>query len=61
MMAGQPFTRTNPLDVVRNEMFKTEERMLPCMVRMTRVTGLAWLFRGKNNNLSTVRGLCFLC
>jgi len=41
---------TNPLDVVRNEMFKTEEGMIPCMTRMTRETGAAWLFRGINKN-----------
>mmetsp|Transcript_87244 Transcript_87244/g.182592 ORF Transcript_87244/g.182592 Transcript_87244/m.182592 type:complete len:274 (-) Transcript_87244:277-1098(-) len=41
---------TNPLDVVRNEMFKTEEKMIPCMVRMTKETGLMWFFRGINKN-----------
>lgn len=41
---------TNPLDVVRNEMFKTEERMVPCMTRMTKETGAGWLFRGINKN-----------
>ena len=30
---------TNPLDVVRNEMFKTEEGMIPCMVRMSKEAG----------------------
>lgn len=41
---------TNPLDVVRNEMFKTEERMIPCAVRMSKETGARWLFRGINKN-----------
>lgn len=41
---------TNPLDVVRNEMFKTEEKMLPCMARMTKETGLKWFLRGINKN-----------
>jgi len=41
---------TNPLDVVRNEMFKTEERMIPCMVRMSRETGLRWFARGIGKN-----------
>lgn len=41
---------TNPLDVVRNEMFKTEEGMIPCMTRMTKETGIAWFFRGINKN-----------
>lgn len=41
---------TNPLDVVRNEMFKTEEAMIPCMVRMTKESGFKWFFRGINKN-----------
>lgn len=41
---------TNPLDVVRNEMFKTEERMVPCMVRMSKEDGAKWLFRGIGKN-----------
>lgn len=41
---------TNPLDVVRNEMFKTEERMIPCMVRMSQETGAKWLLRGIGKN-----------
>lgn len=41
---------TNPLDVVRNEMFKTEERMIPCMSRMSKETGAMWLVRGMNKN-----------
>jgi len=41
---------TNPLDVVRNEMFKTEEKMLPCMARMSKETGFMWLLRGINKN-----------
>merc|ERR1712113_1024643 len=45
---------TNPLDVVRNEMFITEERMLPCMARMSRETGPKWLFRGMQKNYIAV-------
>merc|ERR1719420_1635309 len=37
---------TNPLDVVRNEMFKTEEGMVTCAMRMSRETGPRWLWRG---------------
>uniref|UniRef100_A0A7S4QUA9 Mitochondrial carrier protein n=1 Tax=Alexandrium monilatum TaxID=311494 RepID=A0A7S4QUA9_9DINO len=41
---------TNPLDVVRNEMFKTEEGMVPCMVRMSRESGVKWFARGIGKN-----------
>lgn len=41
---------TNPLDVVRNEMFKTEEGMVTCMARMSREDGAKWLFRGIGKN-----------
>jgi len=41
---------TNPLDVVRNEMFKTEEGMVACMSRMSREDGPKWLFRGIGKN-----------
>jgi hypothetical protein len=45
---------TNPLDVVRNEMFKTEEGMVPCAVRMTKETGARWLMRGMQKNYIAV-------
>lgn len=41
---------TNPLDVVRNEMFKTEEGMVSCISRMTKETGVRWWFRGMGKN-----------
>mmetsp|Transcript_61481 Transcript_61481/g.146637 ORF Transcript_61481/g.146637 Transcript_61481/m.146637 type:complete len:273 (-) Transcript_61481:114-932(-) len=41
---------TNPLDVVRNEMFKTEEGMVNCMMRMSKETGPKWLLRGIGKN-----------
>mmetsp|Transcript_76042 Transcript_76042/g.137269 ORF Transcript_76042/g.137269 Transcript_76042/m.137269 type:complete len:273 (+) Transcript_76042:59-877(+) len=41
---------TNPLDVVRNEMFKTEEGMVPCIGRMSREDGPKWLLRGIGKN-----------
>eukprot|EP00445_Apocalathium_hangoei_P020033 CAMPEP_0203898260 /NCGR_PEP_ID=MMETSP0359-20131031/40817_1 /ASSEMBLY_ACC=CAM_ASM_000338 /TAXON_ID=268821 /ORGANISM="Scrippsiella Hangoei, Strain SHTV-5" /LENGTH=83 /DNA_ID=CAMNT_0050821305 /DNA_START=47 /DNA_END=299 /DNA_ORIENTATION=- len=34
----------------KEEMFKTEEKMLPCMARMSKETGFMWLFRGINKN-----------
>lgn len=45
---------TNPLDVVRNEMFKTEEGMVGCSIRMTKETGLRWFGRGIGKNLLAV-------
>lgn len=45
---------TNPLDVVRNEMFKTEEGMIGCSMRMTQETGLRWFGRGVGKNLLAV-------
>ncbi|CAK9044348.1 unnamed protein product, partial [Durusdinium trenchii] len=45
---------TNPLDVVRNEMFKTEEGMVACMMRMSKedgnLSGPMWLLRGIGKN-----------
>jgi len=41
---------TNPLDVVRNEMFKTEEGMVACMMRMSKESGPSWLLRGIGKN-----------
>mmetsp|Transcript_113096 Transcript_113096/g.200554 ORF Transcript_113096/g.200554 Transcript_113096/m.200554 type:complete len:285 (+) Transcript_113096:71-925(+) len=45
---------TNPLDAVRNEMFKTEEGMIQALVRMTRETGPRWLMRGWEKNMLAV-------
>jgi len=45
---------TNPLDVVRNEMFKTEEGMVPCALRMSREDGAKWLMRGMRKNAIAV-------
>jgi len=45
---------TNPLDVIRNEMFKTEEGMVPCAMRMSRETGMSWLGRGMQKNYVAV-------
>merc|ERR1711953_599261 len=45
---------TNPLDVVRNEMFKTEEGMIPCAMRMSQETGASWLLRGMQKNYIAV-------
>merc|ERR1719482_2396018 len=45
---------TNPLDVVRNEMFKTEEGMVTCAMRMSREDGFRWLGRGMQKNYVAV-------
>lgn len=45
---------TNPLDVVRNEMFKTEEGMVTCAMRMSRESGPQWLLRGMRKNVIAV-------
>merc|ERR1719231_448285 len=45
---------TNPLDVVRNEMFKTEEGMIACATRMTKESGLRWFMRGMQKNYIAV-------
>lgn len=45
---------TNPLDALRNEMFKTEERLSVAAMRMTRETGLRWFLRGCEKNLIAV-------
>jgi hypothetical protein len=45
---------TNPLDALRNEMFKTEERLSVAALRMTRETGLWWFLRGCEKNLIAV-------
>jgi hypothetical protein len=41
---------TNPFDVVRNEMFKTEEGMVACITRMTKEHGINWGMRGMGKN-----------
>jgi hypothetical protein len=45
---------TNPLDVVRNEMFKTEESMVACAVRMSKESGVRWMWRGMQKNYIAV-------
>jgi len=45
---------TNPFDAVRNEMFKTEEGLVPAVVRMSRESGPKWLLRGCEKNLIAV-------
>jgi hypothetical protein len=45
---------TNPLDALRNEMFKTEEGLIAAATRMTRETGLRWFLRGCEKNLIAV-------
>jgi hypothetical protein len=45
---------TNPLDVVRNEMFKTEESMVACATRMTKESGFKWFLRGMQKNYVAV-------
>jgi hypothetical protein len=45
---------TNPLDVVRNEMFITEEGMVPCLKRMTQEQGFKWFGRGLAKNMVAV-------
>lgn len=56
---------TNPFDAVRNEMFKTEEGLLPAMTRLSRETGPRWLWRGFGKNLiavaAPVASTIFLC
>lgn len=41
---------TNPFDVARNEMFKTEEGMIKCIVRMSKEDGPKWGLRGIGKN-----------
>jgi len=45
---------TNPLDVIRNEMFKTDEGMVTTTRRLMRREGLAFLWRGMGRNLVAV-------
>lgn len=45
---------TNPVDVVRNEMFKTSENLVPTYLRLRREEGLRWLLRGCEKNIIAV-------
>lgn len=45
---------TNPLDVVRNEMFKTEEAVAPTVRRLWKLEGAGFMFRGMQRNLIAV-------
>jgi hypothetical protein len=45
---------TNPLDVIRNEMFKTDESTVATTRRLLRREGLAFVYRGMGRNLVAV-------
>lgn len=45
---------TNPLDVIRNEMFKTDESTLATTRRLLQREGLAFVYRGMGRNLVAV-------
>ena len=45
---------TNPLDVIRNEMFKTEEGAMTTVRRLMKRDGLSFLHRGMGRNLIAV-------
>ena len=45
---------TNPLDVIRNEMFKTEEGMLATIRRLHAAEGISFCKRGLQRNLIAV-------
>ena len=45
---------TNPMDVVRNEMFKTELGLVECLHHLRASSGWAWLSRGMAKNLTAV-------
>ena len=45
---------TNPLDVIRNEMFKTEESATLTVQRLFRREGFSFLHRGLGRNLLAV-------
>merc|ERR1712194_166985 len=45
---------TNPLDVLRNEMFKTEESLVGTFRRLCREEGQRWLYRGWEKNMVSV-------
>lgn len=45
---------TNPLDVIRNEMFKTDEGTLPTVRRLVARDGMAFMARGMGRNMVAV-------
>lgn len=45
---------TNPLDVIRNEMFKTNQHIIHTTVQLYRNTGYAFLYRGMGKNVVAV-------
>lgn len=45
---------TNPLDVIRNEMFKFEEGFMQTVTRLLRTEGTAFCYRGMQRNLIAV-------
>lgn len=45
---------TNPLDVLRNEMFKTNAKLMPTVHRLCRKDGTRWFTRGSEKNLAAV-------
>jgi len=45
---------TNPLDVLRNEMFKTDESLGATFRRLHRAEGFGWMLRGCDKNLVAV-------
>jgi len=45
---------TNPLDVIRNEMFKTEEPLLTTVQRLSKKEGLGFMARGMQRNVIAV-------
>jgi hypothetical protein len=47
-------TITNPFDIMRNEMFKTDESLSQVCTRLTREQGARWLWRGVDKNLVSV-------
>lgn len=47
-------TITNPFDIIRNEMFKTDESLLQVCNRLSRDQGVRWLWRGVDKNLVSV-------
>ncbi|KAG8467928.1 hypothetical protein KFE25_006980 [Diacronema lutheri] len=47
-------TITNPFDIIRNEMFKTDESLPQVCRRLSRDQGVRWLWRGVDKNLVSV-------
>eukprot|EP00298_Acanthocystis_sp_HF-20_P026143 c3898_g1_i1.p1 GENE.c3898_g1_i1~~c3898_g1_i1.p1 ORF type:complete len:288 (+),score=117.65 c3898_g1_i1:16-879(+) len=45
---------TNPFDVIRNEMFKTDMTLVAAFRHLNQTEGAAWLWRGVNANLVSV-------